>query len=155
MKVLLVFLLGVFSIISYSQDTILQVDTTQKVLLINPLPVSMYNILKNNGSGVEVTMYNTSKTFTLPGLKGSNYFLSFLQGQATIDFNPKNTAYVMLLVDDDFYMDAEVSIVDDYGYIIFKKEQAKYYNLLTPEGIIFFRKFMLPVPSYGSDSLEN
>ncbi len=53
----------------------------------------------------------------------------------------------MLLADDDFYMDAEVSILDDHGYIIFKKEGVKYYNLLTPSGIKFFKKFMLPKPA--------
>ena len=77
MKGLLIVLLGVFSTFSYSQDTIVQIDTTQKVIVVNPLPVAIYNKLKTNGSGVEVTMYNTSKTFSLPGLKVTNYFLTF------------------------------------------------------------------------------
>lgn len=142
------------SILGFSQDTITQVDTTQKVITISPLPIEMYNKLKNNGSGVEVTMYNTSKTFSLPGLKGTNYFLSFIQGKSTIDFNPKNTAYVMLLADDDFYMDAEVSILGDHGYVIFKKDGKKYYNLLTPAGIKFFKKFMLKPKVPKTDSTE-
>ena len=143
------------SVLGISQDTIRQIDTTQKVITISPLPLEMYNKLRNNGSGIEVTMYNTSKTFSLPGLKGTNYFLSFLQGKSTVKFNSKNIAYVMLLADDDFYMDAEVSIEGDHGYIVFKKDGAKYYNLLTPAGIKFFRKFMLPKPSPKPDSTEN
>lgn len=142
MRILLIVLFAVLSGLSFSQDTITQVDTTQKVLVVNPLPVALFNKLKNNGSGVEVTMYNTSKTFTLPDLKGTNYFLTFLQGKATVNFNPKKTAYVMLLADGDFFMDAEVSILGNHGYIIFKKEGVKYYNLLTPAGITFFRRFM-------------
>mgnify|MGYP000300702251 CR=1 FL=1 len=154
MKGLLIVLLGVFSTFSYSQDTIVQIDTTQKVIVVNPLPVAIYNKLKTNGSGVEVTMYNTSKTFSLPGLKGTNYFLTFLQGKSTVKFNPKNTAYIMLLADDDFYMDAEVSIDGNHGYIIFKKDGVKYYNLLTPSGIAFFRKFMLKPVVPKVDSTE-
>ena len=87
-------------------------------------------------------MYLSSKTFTLPGLKGTNYFLSFLQGVATTEFNAQNTAYLMVLVDDDFYMDAEVSISDTSSYIIFKKDGVKYYNRLTLEGVAFLKRFM-------------
>ena len=87
-------------------------------------------------------MYESSKTFTLPGLKGTNYFLSFLQGESTTKFNAKNSAYLMILVEDDFYMEAEVSISDASSYIIFKKDGVKYYNLLTPEGVAFFKRFM-------------
>ena len=45
----------------------------------------------------------------------------------------------MVLVDDDFYMDAEVSISDTSSYIIFKKDGVKYYNRLTQEGVAFLR----------------
>tara|TARA_B110001469_G_C9648055_1_gene328890 strand:+ start:7865 stop:8101 length:237 start_codon:yes stop_codon:yes gene_type:complete len=78
----------------------------------------------------------------LPNLGGTNYFLTFLQGKSTVNFNKQNTAYVMILVKDDFYMDAEISITNESSYIIFKKDGVKYYNLLNQAGITFFRKFM-------------
>ena len=142
MKLIASLLFVILSITGISQDTIKQVDTAEKVILINPLPVSIYNELKTNGSGVEVTIYHTSKTFSLPNLGGTNYFLTFLQGKSTVNFNKQNTAYVMILVKDDFYMDAEISITNESSYIIFKKDGVKYYNLLNQAGITFFRKFM-------------
>ena len=142
MKLIASLLFVILSITGISQDTIKQVDTAEKVILINPLPVSIYNELKTNGSGVEVTMYQTSKTFSLPNLGGTNYFLTFLQGKSTVNFNKQNTAYVMIIVKDDFYMDAEISITNESSYIIFKKDGVKYYNLLNQAGITFFRKFM-------------
>jgi len=142
MKLIASLLFVILSITGISQDTIKQVDTAEKVILINPLPVSIYNELKTNGSGIEVTMYHTSKTFSLPNLGGTNYFLTFLQGKSTVNFNKQNTAYVMILVKEDFYMDAEISITNESSYIIFKKDGVKYYNLLNQAGITFFRKFM-------------
>ena len=142
MKLIASLLFVILSITGISQDIIKQVDTAEKVILINPLPVSIYNELKTNGSGVEVTIYHTSKTFSLPNLGGTNYFLTFLQGKSTVNFNKQNTAYVMILVKDDFYMDAEISITNESSYIIFKKDGVKYYNLLNQAGITFFRKFM-------------
>ena len=142
MKLIASLLFVILSITGISQDTIKQVDTAEKVILINPLPVSIYNELKTNGSGVEVTIYHTSKTFSLPNLGGTNYFLTFLQGKSTVNLNKQNTAYVMILVKDDFYMDAEISITNESSYIIFKKDGVKYYNLLNQAGITFFRKFM-------------
>ena len=142
MKLIASLLFVILSITGISQDIIKQVDTAEKVILINPLPVSIYNELKTNGSGIEVTMYHTSKTFSLPNLGGTNYFLTFLQGKSTVNFNKQNTAYVMILVKDDFYMDAEISITNESSYIIFKKDGVKYYNLLNQAGITFFRKFM-------------
>ncbi len=142
MKLILTLLLFSFSVFGFSQDTIKIVDTTQKTILINPLPVSIFNELKTNGSGIEVTMYTSSKTFSLPKLAGTNYFLTFIEGRSTIDFNKNNTAYVMILVKDDFYMDAEISISDKSSYIVFKKDGVKYYNILSQKGIDFFKKFM-------------
>ncbi|MDB4051894.1 hypothetical protein N9488_00375 [Flavobacteriales bacterium] len=142
MKIFLTLILALTIQFGFAQDTIKQIDTTNKVITVYPLPVEMFNILKTKGSGIEATMYQSSKTFTLPGLKGTNYFLSFLQGVATTEFNTQNTAYLMVLVDDDFYMDAEVSISDTSSYIIFKKDGVKYYNRLTPEGVAFFKRFM-------------
>ncbi|MDB4089581.1 hypothetical protein N9544_08180 [Flavobacteriales bacterium] len=129
---------------TFSQDTIRQIDSTEKIIFVNPLPISIYNELKVNGSGLEVTMYNTAKTFTLPGLDGTNYFLSFIEGKSTVKYNKKNTAYAMILLKDDFYMDAEISISNEISYVIFKKDGVKYYNILNQKGIDFFRKFMLP-----------
>ena len=50
----------------------------------------------------------------------------------------------MILLKDDFYMDAEISISNEISYVIFKKDGVKYYNILNQKGIDFFRKFMLP-----------
>ena len=142
MKTIAILLFVTLSFKVISQDTIKQTDTTEKVIVIDPLPISIYNELKTNGSGIEVTMYHTSKTFSLPKLGGTNYFLSFIQGKSTVNFNKQNTAYVMILVKEDFYMDAEISITNESSYIIFKKDGVKYYNLLNQAGITFFRKFM-------------
>ena len=138
----LVFILLMISFQGFSQDTIVQVDTAKKVLILNPLPVEVYNEIKTNGTGLEVTMYASGTTFSLPNLSGSNYFLSFLQGQAPSVFNSKNSGYIMLLVNDDFFMDAEVSFAEENTYIIFKHKGIKYYNLLNDLGVAFFKKFM-------------
>lgn len=148
MKLYLFLFLSFASVIGISQDTInqqdtvLQIDTTQKVIVVNPLPISIYNVLKTKGTGIECTMYSSSKTFTLPKNNGTNYFLSFIEGKATVNFNKTNTAYVMILVDDDFYMDAEVSISEKSSYIVFKKDGVKYYNVLSSAGKKFFKKFL-------------
>lgn len=128
----------------FSQDTIVQVDTAKKIVVINPLPVENYNVLKNQGTGLEVTMYESGTTFSLPNLSGTNYFLTFIQGQAPSVFNSKNSGYIMLLVNNDFYIDAELSFAEENSYIIFKYQGSKYYNLLTPAGISFFRRFQKP-----------
>jgi hypothetical protein len=123
MKIFLTLILALTIQFGFAQDTIKQIDTTNKVITVYPLPVEMFNILKTKGSGIEATMYQSS-------------------GVATTEFNAQNTAYLMVLVDDDFYMDAEVSISDTSSYIIFKKDGVKYYNRLTPEGVAFFKRFM-------------
>ena len=128
--------------LSYGQDTIKQIDTVQKVIVINPLPVTEYNTLKNKGTAIEVTMYASSKTFSLPKNSGVNYFLSMIEGKATTEFNTTNSGYIMILVNEDFYMDAEVSLSDKNNYLIFKKDGIKYYNLLNDKGIAFFSKFL-------------
>ena len=142
MKFIFTFLLFTLSVIGFSQDTIKEIDTTKKVTIINPLPVSIYNELKTNGTGIEVTMYTSSKTFSIPKLAGTQYLLNFIEGRATVDFNKENTAYVMILVKDDFYMDAEISISDKSNYIVFNKDGVKYYNILNQKGIAFFKKYM-------------
>ena len=148
MKLYLFLFLSFASVIGISQDTInqqdtvLQIDTTQKVIVVNPLPISIYNVLKTKGTGIECTMYSSSKTFTLPKNSGTNYFLSFIEGKATVNYNKTNSAYIMILVEDDFYMDAELSISEKSSYIIFKKDGVKYINVLSPAGKKFFKKFL-------------
>lgn len=132
----------VISIASYSQDTIVHVDTAKKIVVLNPLPVEFYNEIKTNGTGLEVTMYESGTTFSLPNVSGSNYFLSFIQGQAPSVFNSKNSGYIMLLVKDEFYMDAEISFSQENSYIIFKYKGLKYYNLLNETGVNFFKRFV-------------
>ncbi|MEN8928995.1 MAG: hypothetical protein ABF242_00215 [Flavobacteriales bacterium] len=154
MKFIITLLILVSYSLGFSQDAIKQTDTTEKVILISPLPISIYNELKNNGSGIEVTMYNSSKTFTLPKLAGVHYLLSFIEGKATLDFNKTTDAYVMILARDDFYMDAEVSITAKSAYIVFKKDGEKYYNKLNENGIKFFRKFMLPAKTKEVENKE-
>lgn len=141
MKLILTIAFAILVQIGFSNDTIRKIDTTYKVIEIKPLPVEVFNVLKNDGSGIEATMYQSSKTFMLPALKGTNYFLTFLQGKAPANFNEKNSAYLMILVKDDFYMDAEVSLFEGNSYIVFKKDNKKYYNLLTPEGEAFFLQY--------------
>lgn len=143
MKLIISLFLVIVSFSVFSQDTIKQIDTTEKIIYISPIPVSIYNELKTNGTGLEITMYSSSKTFSFPDNAGTNYFLSFIQGKATVDFNKQNTAYAMILVKDDFYMDAEISISEKSSYVIFKKDGVKYYNILNQKGIDFFRKFMV------------
>ena len=106
------------------------------------MPVEFYNEIKTNGTGLEVTMYESGTTFSLPNVSGSNYFLSFIQGQAPSVFNSKNSGYIMLLVKDEFYMDAEISFSQENSYIIFKYKGLKYYNLLNETGVNFFKRFV-------------
>lgn len=149
MKTLTTLFVILLSFTSISQDTIKEIDTTklktvqpQKTIILNPLPVKFYNVLKTGGDGVEVTMYKSSKTFTLPKNQGMNYFLSFLTGNAPSKLNPTNSAYAMFMVKEDFYLDAEISISKDIIYIIFKKDGKKYYNILNQKGKDFFKKMM-------------
>ena len=92
MRVFLILVFTFLAVIGFSQDTIqqdtvVQIDTTQKTIVVNPLPVSIYNVLKTKGTGIECTMYTSEKTFTLPKNTGTNYFLSFIEGRATVNFN--------------------------------------------------------------------
>lgn len=48
----------------------------------------------------------------------------------------------MLWVNDDFYMDTELSFAEENTSIIFKYEGMKDFNLLTPAGIAFFQRFV-------------
>ena len=49
MKTIVAFLVLFISFGAFSQDTIKQIDTTQKTIVINPLPVKMYDVIKNSG----------------------------------------------------------------------------------------------------------
>lgn len=149
MRTFITLILVVISFVSFSQDTIQKKDTlikqvviSPKVVTINPLPLEIFNVLKTDGDVIEVTMYTSSKTFTLPKNKGMNYFLSFLIGKSPAKLNPKNIAYAMFMVKEDFYLDAEISISDEISYVVFKKEGKKYYNLLNQKGIDFLKKMM-------------
>ncbi|MEN8787348.1 MAG: hypothetical protein ABF264_05855 [Flavobacteriales bacterium] len=137
------FLIMMITVSGFAQDTIVQIDTANKIHVLNPLPVELYNEVRTNGTGLEVTMYESGTTFSLPNLSGSNYFLSFLQGQAPSSFNSSNSGYIMILVKNDFFMDAEVSFSPSNSYVIFKYNGLKYYNLLNETGVSFFKKFFL------------
>jgi len=137
------FLIMMITVSGFAQDTIVQIDTANKIHVLNPLPVELYNEVRTNGTGLEVTMYESGTTFSLPNLSGSNYFLSFLQGQAPSSFNSSNSGYIMILVKNDFFMDAEVSFFPSNSYVIFKYNGLKYYNLLNETGVSFFKKFFL------------
>ena len=143
MKFLITLFFLALSFTMCSQEVAKDTNTTkQKVIVLNPLPVKHYNVLKNDGDGVEVTMYVSSKTFTLPKNQGMNYFLSFLTGKAPSNLNSTKSAYAMFMVKEDFYLDAEISISKDITYIIFNVDGKKYYNILNKKGIDFFKKMM-------------
>ncbi len=71
------------------QDTIFHLDLPKKVSIINPLPLEEFNLLKIQGTRLETTRFESGTIFGLPKRAGTNYFLSFIQGQAPTVFNSK------------------------------------------------------------------
>lgn len=104
-----------------------------------PLPQSEKNIIYTKCSGLEVTFYEGSSTVSMSGIKNTKFLASGLDSIAPEKLNAKNDAYIMIIVEDEFYMDAELSYGEN-KYVIFKKDGQTYYNKLNEQGEYFFKQ---------------
>lgn len=107
-----------------------------------PLPQTELTVLQKSISGVEITPYNGSQTLSMQGLNNSRFIPAAIDTLAPDSLNAKNDAYIMIMVNDDFYMDAELSFNSGNPYMIFKKDGQKYYSRLTSQGTYFFEQLL-------------
>lgn len=130
-KIICSILLISFSLISFAQEKTL-----------TPLPVSEINILRTKTSGIEMTIYEGTKTISISGIQNSRFVGFAADTLAPEKLNSSNDAYLMVLVNDEFYMDCELSYTSENAYLIFKKDDNTYYNRLSTLGKNYFRQLM-------------
>ena len=109
---------------------------------LSPLPISEINILRTQTSGVEMTIYEGTKTISISGVQNSRFVGFAADTVAPEKLNDKNDAYLMILVKDEFYMDCELSYSSENPYLIFKKDDQTYYNKLSTLGQNYFKQLM-------------
>ena len=131
MKNLLFILFIAISSVGFSQ--------TEKKLL--PLPSEEANVLATACTSLEITLYEGSSTVSMSGTDNTKFLAAGLDTIAPEQLNTKNNAYIMIIVNDDFYMDAELSFGEN-KYVIFKKDDNTYYNKLNEQGERFFKQIL-------------
>lgn len=114
---------------------------TQEALLA-PLPINEINTLRTQTSGIEMTIYEGTKTISISGVQNSRFIGFAADTIAPSTLNDKNDAYLMILVNDEFYMDCELSYHPTNPYLIFKKDEKVYYNKISDLGKKYFGQLM-------------
>lgn len=107
-----------------------------------PLPKEEITSLFTNISGVEITFYESSTSVSMEGTQNCGFLPAAIDTLAPDSLNTQKHAYIMIMVDGDFYMDAELSWVQSNPYLIFNKDGVKYYSKLTEQGISIFNQLI-------------
>lgn len=103
------------------------------------LPQSVLDTLKETNT-IEVTLFNSSKSLSLQGIKNSYFVTSkILNQRPKIALKPKAPdAYLMFMVKDQFYVSAYLTLTPSESYLTFDYLGQKYSNSLTKELADFF-----------------
>lgn len=123
----------------FLSSTIFSQEKTNNIY--EPLPNKEIQVLLNSCSGVEITFYENSSSVSMTGNTNTKFIPTGIDTIAPTKLNKSNHAYMMIMVNDDFYMDAELSLGES-NYLIFKKDGVKYYSLLNEKGTYFFKQLM-------------
>jgi hypothetical protein len=133
MKNLFIIILSAISTIGFTQA-----ESSNKLL---PLPVEEVAIIATMCTALEITIYEGTSTVSMSGVGNTKFLAAGLDTIPPINLNKQNSAYIMIVVNDDFYMDAELSYGEN-KYLIFKKDGKKYYNKLNQQGERFFKQVL-------------
>lgn len=117
------------------------ISQTNETNKLKTLPTSEVAILAKQCTGLEITFYEGSSTVSMSGVDNTKFLAAGLDSIPPAKLNSKNTAYIMVIVNDEFYMDAELSYGEN-KYIIFKRDGTTYYNKLNEQGIHFFKQVL-------------
>lgn len=109
---------------------------------LTPLPKEEITVLFNKISGVEITYYEGSGSASMEGTQNCGFLPASIDTIAPDSLNSKKHAYIMIMVDGDFYMSAELSWVEHNPYLIFDKEGTKYYSRLSEQGVSIFNQLL-------------
>lgn len=136
------FLLACFTLIlsmtAFNQDGTVLENPKE----IKPLAQKEITYLAENISGVEITFFEGSSSVSMQGNKNASFLPAAIDTISPDSLNTKNHAYVMIMVNDDFYMDAQLSWVKENAYLAINKDGITYYNRLTEQGIKMFTQLM-------------
>lgn len=105
------------------------------------LPLEDLEIIATQCTGLEITFYEGSSTVSMSGIDNTKFLAAGLDSIPPKSLNTKNTAYIMIIVNDDFYMSAELSFGEN-KYLIFNKNETLYYNKLNEQGEYFFKQVL-------------
>ncbi len=130
MKFALLIVLLITSLFSYSQEK------------FSPLPASEIEHIAKGISGVEITFYESSQSVSMEGNTNCLFLPASCDTIVPDSLNNKKHAYIMIMVNDDFYMDAELSWSDTNPYLILKKDGIKYHSKLTEQGAFMFKQLL-------------
>lgn len=130
MKKLILPLFTLLALGSYSQQQ------------LKPIPQAELDTLNKAISGVEITLYEGTQTLSMSGLKNSRFIPESLDTVSPDHLNAKNDAYIMIMLNDDFYMSAEISYDSINPYMIVSKGNEKYHSKLTNKGTYFFKQLL-------------
>jgi hypothetical protein len=123
-----------FIVISFS-------GLTQTENKLSPLPIEEVATIAKMCTALEITLYEGSSTVSMSGTDNTKFLATGLDSITPTQLNTKNNAYIMIIVNDDFYMDAELSFGEN-KYVIFKKDGNIYYNKLNEQGERFFKQIL-------------
>jgi hypothetical protein len=105
------------------------------------LPSEEVTIIATMCTALEITIYEGTSTVSMSGVGNTKFLAAGLDTIPPAKLNQQNSAYIMIVVNDDFYMDAELSYGEN-KYLIFKKDGKKYYNKLNEQGERFFKQVL-------------
>lgn len=110
--------------------------------VLTPLPKEEIVNLFNNITGVEITFFESSSSVSMEGTPNCGFFPASLDTLAPTSLNAKTHAYMMIMVNGEFYMDAQLSWIDSNPYLALTKEGKKYYNRLSEQGVGIFKQLL-------------
>lgn len=132
MRYFLLIIIALLCTTGFSQESTSKLQT---------LPLEDLEIIATQCTGLEITFYEGSSTVSMSGIDNTKFLAAGLDSIPPKNLNSKNTAYVMIIVNDDFYMSAELSFGEN-KYLIFNKNETLYYNKLNEQGEYFFKQVL-------------
>ena len=104
-----------------------------------PLPLKVYNTLRDSTTSMDVViMQGKGGSLSLEG-RNVKLFNSFFENKPSVKTNAPLAGNIMWQINGREYLSGSYFLGDSTGYVVFKKDNHEYVNLLNAQGNSFFK----------------
>lgn len=104
-----------------------------------PLPIKVYNTLCDSTTSMDVViMQGKGGSLSLEG-RNVKLFNSFFENKPSVKTNAPLAGNIMWQINGREYLSGSYFLGDSTGYVVFKKDNHEYVNLLNAQGNSFFK----------------